>query len=75
MYSAIALLILRPNVVQSKVTPSLSLPDGSLTTTSRALEYQVGHAVATVSLAQMFPELRARWRSHGGPDTAGGYAR
>jgi len=52
-YSATVLAILRPNVLQLKVTPSLSVPDGSLTTTSLALEYQVGQAVAAMSLAQM----------------------
>ena len=53
-YAAIVLAILRPNVVQSKVTPSLSVPDESLTTRSLALEYQVGQAAASMSLAQMF---------------------
>jgi hypothetical protein len=50
-YSAIVLAILRPNVVQSKVTPSLSVPDGWLTMTALALEYQVGQAAASMSLA------------------------
>jgi hypothetical protein len=49
-YSATVLAILRPNVVQSKVTPSPSVPDGSLTTTSLALEYQVGQAAAAFPL-------------------------
>jgi hypothetical protein len=52
-HSAIALVILRPKVVQSKVALSPSVPDGSLTTTSPALEYQVGQAAASMSLAQM----------------------
>jgi hypothetical protein len=52
-YSATVLVILRPNVVQSKMTPSLRVPEGWWTTTSVALEYQVGQAAAAVSLAQM----------------------
>src|SRR3984885_14462995 len=54
MNSATSLAISRPNVFQSKVTWALSWPEGLLTTTSVAFEYQGGQASAAVSVAQIF---------------------